>query len=81
MSTSSSDLPAVMKGSDSNMTPVDREKTVASNIDLYIDPARERKLLAKLDLFLTPVIMLVYLCCFLDRSNIGKSISSRTLPF
>lgn len=42
---------------------------------LYIDPAEEKKLLLKLDLFLTPVIMLVYLCCFLDRSNIGPYLS------
>lgn len=43
-----------------------------SDIDVYIDPAKEVKLLAKLDLAFTPVIMLVYLSCFLDRSNIGK---------
>lgn len=42
---------------------------------LHIDPNEEKKLLAKLDLFLMPVIMLVYLCCFLDRSNIGISFS------
>ncbi|TAQ84068.1 hypothetical protein B7494_g7604 [Chlorociboria aeruginascens] len=40
--------------------------------DLYIDPVKEKKLLAKLDLAFTPVIMLVYLSCFLDRSNIGN---------
>ncbi|KAL6250464.1 hypothetical protein RBB50_002766 [Rhinocladiella similis] len=37
-----------------------------------IDPHKEKILLAKLDLFFTPVIMLVYLSCFLDRSNIGN---------
>lgn len=41
-------------------------------MQLHIDPAEERKLIAKVDLFITPVIMLVYLCCFLDRSNIGR---------
>lgn len=40
--------------------------------ELYIDPAKEKILLAKLDIFLNPIIMLVYLCCFLDRSNIGR---------
>ena len=39
--------------------------------DFYIDPGKEKKLLAKLDLAFTPVIMLAYLSCFLDRSNIG----------
>jgi len=37
-----------------------------------IDPAKEKKLLRKLDMAFTPVIMLVYLSCFLDRSNIGN---------
>lgn len=47
--------------------------------DVYIDPAKEVKLLAKLDLAFTPVIMLVYLSCFLDRSNIGKHHSIHSL--
>lgn len=80
MSNHSDDLPVDMKGSDSNMTPIDGEKAVASDMDLYIDPAKEVKLLAKLDLFLTPVIMLVYLCCFLDRSSIGQSLSPSRFP-
>lgn len=41
------------------------------DVDIQIDPAKEKKLLAKLDIALTPIIMLVYLSCFLDRSNIG----------
>jgi hypothetical protein len=40
------------------------------SIEPQIDPAKEKILLAKLDLFFTPIIMLVYLSCFLDRSNI-----------
>ncbi|EOD47392.1 Major facilitator superfamily [Neofusicoccum parvum] len=44
----------------------------SGEIDVHIDPAKETKLLAKLDLAFTPVIMLVYLSCFLDRSNIGN---------
>lgn len=56
------ELPIDTKASDSQIEAYD---------DHYIDPAKQRKLLAKLDLCLIPVIMLVYLCCFLDRSNIG----------
>ena len=41
--------------------------------EFYVDPVKEVKLLAKLDLAFTPIIMLVYLSCFLDRSNIGLS--------
>lgn len=49
----------------------------ASTIDeLYMDPTKEIKLLAKLDIFFVPVIMLVYLTCFLDRSNIGMVFAS-----
>ena len=44
----------------------------SSSFGLQIDGAQERKLLAKLDLFVIPIIMLVYLSCFLDRSNIGN---------
>lgn len=37
-----------------------------------IDPSKEKKLLMKLDMGFVPVIMVVYLSCFLDRSNIGN---------
>lgn len=42
-----------------------------SEDEFHVDPVKEVKLLVKLDLAFTPVIMLVYLSCFLDRSNIG----------
>ncbi|KAH8772944.1 high-affinity nicotinic acid transporter-like protein [Hyaloscypha finlandica] len=50
------------------------ENNLSSETDeeFYVDPVKEVKLLAKLDLAFTPVIMLVYLSCFLDRSNIGN---------
>ncbi|EXV06355.1 MFS transporter [Metarhizium robertsii] len=37
-----------------------------------IDARDERKLLLKLDAFFVPIIMVVYLTCFLDRTNIGN---------
>ncbi|KAH7162017.1 MFS transporter [Dactylonectria estremocensis] len=37
-----------------------------------LDPVAEAKLLLKLDAHFVPVIMLVYLTCFLDRTNIGN---------
>lgn len=43
-----------------------------------LDPAKETKLLAKLDLAFVPVIMFAYLTCFLDRSNIGWSSPNHT---
>ena len=36
-----------------------------------IDPARERKLLWKLDLCICPLVMLIFLVAYLDRSNLG----------
>ncbi|KAH1478702.1 hypothetical protein KXX06_005419, partial [Aspergillus fumigatus] len=45
------------------------------NIDIdlanvVLDPQKERKLLLKLDLAFVPIIMVTYLSCFLDRTNI-----------
>ncbi|KPI35992.1 putative transporter [Cyphellophora attinorum] len=51
---------------------ITKEITGDGMTELYIDPVKEKILLAKLDLFFTPVIMLVYLSCFLDRTNIGN---------
>lgn len=36
-----------------------------------IDPKRERRVVWKLDLFIAPVIMMLQLISYLDRSNIG----------
>ncbi|THY87632.1 MFS general substrate transporter [Aureobasidium pullulans] len=56
-----------------NHVVMDGEKNAVDvQLGEFIDPSRERKLLAKLDLALVPIIMLTYLACFLDRSNIGN---------
>lgn len=44
------------------------------SLDVVLDPKKERKLLAKLDLAFVPIIMLTYLSCFLDRSSIGMAL-------
>ncbi|BFZ63714.1 hypothetical protein YB2330_004846 [Saitoella coloradoensis] len=51
----------------------DRSPEAVSSSDIYIDPVAEKKLLFKLDLVLTPLIGLLYLVSFLDRSNIGNA--------
>lgn len=61
----------ISKGMDLNHS-VEKTTQIGGDTEEHIDPARERKLLAKLDIFFVPVIMLVYLSCFLDRSNIGN---------
>jgi len=38
-----------------------------SERNLYIDGKVERKLLLKLDLYIAPIVMLLYLIAFLDR--------------
>ncbi|KAJ4266021.1 hypothetical protein NW762_003994 [Fusarium torreyae] len=41
--------------------------------DVYIDPAAEKALLRKLDMWIVPPVMLLYLLSFLDRVNIGNA--------
>ncbi|KAJ6079700.1 hypothetical protein PENARI_c001G07655 [Penicillium arizonense] len=38
-----------------------------------IDPVREKKLLWKLDLCICPLVMLIFLVAYLDRSNLGNA--------
>lgn len=40
---------------------------------VYIDPKEERALLRKLDRWIVPPVMLLYLFSFLDRVNIGNA--------
>lgn len=39
---------------------------------VHFDPVAERKLLWKIDLYIVPTVSLLYLFCFIDRTNIGK---------
>ncbi|TCD67721.1 hypothetical protein EIP91_012019 [Steccherinum ochraceum] len=40
----------------------------------YYEPEAERRLVRRIDMRLIPASMLVYLLCFLDRSNIGNAM-------
>ncbi|OKL64186.1 hypothetical protein UA08_01004 [Talaromyces atroroseus] len=69
--------PDDQKMSEMKQQPVDEdgELSVQSGSDLanaQLDPAKERKLLLKLDVNFVPIIMFAYLTCFLDRGNIGN---------
>ena len=44
-----------------------------SSLGLSIDPLLEKKLVRKLDLYIIPVYMIIYIFSFLDRSNIGNA--------
>ena len=39
---------------------------------VQFDPQAERKLRLKIDLYVLPTVAILYLFCFIDRSNIGK---------
>lgn len=49
------------------------EASVRDVDEIVLDSKKESKLLLKLDLAFVPIIMLTYLSCFLDRTNIGMS--------
>lgn len=51
----------------------DLESTKADNSALLIDHAAEKRLIRKLDLWIVPPVMLLYLFSFLDRVNIGNA--------
>lgn len=40
--------------------------------EIFIDPVAEKKLIRKLDLMLSPMMVLIFLVAYLDRSNIGE---------
>ncbi|KAJ0323948.1 hypothetical protein COL5a_008064 [Colletotrichum fioriniae] len=46
--------------------------SVAHSTDIQSDRAKEAKVVRKLDLYITPVLFIVYLSCFIDRANIGN---------
>lgn len=62
------------KGEIMEKQPSSAEGAVSPSFPIIetIDPVEENKLLMKLDMFFVPIIMVVYLSCFLDRSNIGN---------
>src|SRR4051794_32103501 len=72
------DGPERMKPEVEHATAPDTDGDVSSASDTeIIEPHAERKLLLKLDAVFVPIIMLVYLSCFLDRTNIGNAKVAR----
>src|SRR5215469_12990717 len=48
---------------------------------VQFDPEAERRLRWKIDLYVIPTVAMLYLFCFIDRANIGKTRSSNlSLP-
>ncbi|KAI0383984.1 high-affinity nicotinic acid transporter-like protein [Hypomontagnella monticulosa] len=49
------------------------DDAISQEVSNYeIDPALEKKVVAKLDLFISPILFVIYLSCFIDRANIGN---------
>jgi hypothetical protein len=48
------------------------EKLAAAGQHPPIDAAAEKRLLRKVDLHVVPILFLLFLLAFLDRTNIGK---------
>jgi hypothetical protein len=44
-----------------------------ASLNVLIDPGLEKKLVRKLDLYIIPVYLIIYIFSFLDRSNIGNA--------
>lgn len=42
------------------------------NALVRFDPAAERRLRWKIDLYVIPTVSILYLFCYIDRANIGK---------
>ncbi|RMZ37368.1 hypothetical protein AFCA_004272 [Aspergillus flavus] len=69
MSTDQKDTPVENKND--RKTSIE-EPSVGDVNDVVLDPKKEKKLLMKLDIAFVPIIMVTYLSCFLDRTNIGN---------
>ncbi|CCF39072.1 major facilitator superfamily transporter [Colletotrichum higginsianum] len=52
---------------------VDSPHSAVASSDLTIDPAAEKRLLRKLDAWLSPMMIIAFLVAYLDRSNIGNA--------
>jgi MFS family permease len=52
----------------------EKDAQVGTSEEIHIDPVAERRLIRKLDLMLSPMMVLIFLVAYLDRSNIGKTI-------
>lgn len=61
---------------DFDMEQEAHHKELASTPGFYIDPVQEKKLLRKLDLWIAPIITVIFLSAYLDRSSIGNAASA-----
>ncbi|EIW72326.1 hypothetical protein TREMEDRAFT_25239 [Tremella mesenterica DSM 1558] len=60
---------------DTNAT-LDGERDYLPGDELYIDPKVEAKIVRKFDIHIAPLILVIYIICALDRSNIGNAAAA-----
>lgn len=68
-----------MGQSEKQTPPLDTEHDLSDGTieqQFHIDPLAEKKLLRKLDIWLSPVMTIIFLAAYLDRSNIGNAASA-----
>ncbi|KAL6875106.1 major facilitator superfamily domain-containing protein [Trichoderma novae-zelandiae] len=63
----------IVPGEDDKTTPMQDPAAVESDVETLLQGADEKKLLRKLDLYIIPLVMALYLFSFLDRVNIGNA--------
>ncbi|KAF2850334.1 major facilitator superfamily transporter [Plenodomus tracheiphilus IPT5] len=51
----------------------EKDAQIGASEEIHIDPVAEKKLIRKLDLILSPMMVLIFLVAYLDRSNIGNA--------
>ncbi|RXK38883.1 hypothetical protein M231_03832 [Tremella mesenterica] len=55
---------------------LDGERDYLPGDELYIDPKVEAKIVRKFDIHIAPLILVIYIICALDRSNIGNAAAA-----
>jgi hypothetical protein len=50
----------------------EKDAHVGTSEEIHIDPVAEKRLIRKLDLILSPMMVTIFLVAYLDRSNIGR---------
>jgi hypothetical protein len=60
---------------------IEKDAQVGTSEEIHIDPVAEKRLIRRLDLMLSPMMVLIFLVAYLDRSNIGKTTTPTTSSF
>lgn len=53
-----------------------KPESTGGETTIYIDPAKERKIIRKFDMLVLPQFVIIMILAYLDRSNIGRSAPS-----